>query len=155
MKFNKADKKDIPKLVLLRKAYLAEDYGNLTPEQLEDLGDNLPQYFEKHLGDDLIVYTARDNDEIVSCCFLLVIEKPANPSFPNGLIGNVLNVYTVPEHRNRRYAYTLMKCLLSDAKDMRLDFLELKSTESGYNLYKILGFGDETQNYKPMKLNLQ
>lgn len=48
-----------------------------------------------------------------------------------------------------------MKCLLSDAKDMRLDFLELKSTESGYNLYKILGFGDETQNYKPMKLNLQ
>lgn len=143
MKFNKADKKDIPKLVLLRKAYLAENYGNLTPEQLEDLGDNLPQYFEKHLGDDLIVYTARDNDEIVSCCFLLVIEKPANPSFPNGLIGNVLNVYT------------LMKCLLSDAKDMRLDFLELKSTESGYNLYKILGFGDETQNYKPMKLNLQ
>ncbi len=34
MEFNKADKKDIAELVKLRKAYLAEDYGNLTAEQL-------------------------------------------------------------------------------------------------------------------------
>ena len=41
----------------------------------------------KHLGNNgafmyiLMVYIARDDEDIVACAFLLIVEKPMSPSF--------------------------------------------------------------------------
>lgn len=89
--------------------------------------------------------------EIVGCCFLLVTEKPANPNFINGLTGTVLNVYVKPEYRRQGIAKRMLENLLKDAKEMGLDYVELKSTEEGHELYKGLGFEDEVSRYYRMK----
>ena len=153
MELIKATKDDIPELIGLRIAYLLDDYGELDEETITTIKNQLPPYFEKHLGNDLLVYIAKDK-RIVSCVFLLITEKPANPSFPRGRTGTLLNVYTVPEARQQGLAKKLMELMLDDARELELDFVELKSTPMGASLYKSLGFTENHSGYIPMKLEL-
>lgn len=147
MIFEKATVDDVNELVALRIAYLEEDGGAMDNDVLSSLKANLPDYFIRHLGHDLIAYLARDEKEIVACALLLVIEKPMSPSFITGKTGTVLNVYTRPGHRHQGYAKHLMKMLLRDAIDQNLSVVELKATDAGYNLYKSLGFEDAVTKY--------
>ena len=151
MIFEKATADDISKLVMLRIAYLEEDDGVMDNNVLLSIKTNLPDYFAKHLNNDIIAYIARDEQEIIACAFLLVVEKPMSPSFITGRTGTVLNVYTQPDYRRKGYAKCLMKMLLSDAVDMSISIIELKATEDGYNLYKSLGFEDVVSKYHSMK----
>ena len=66
----------------------------LKEEQIEKIKKALPDYYSRHINRDLHIYTAKKDEEIIACGFLLVIEKPANPSFIHGKVGTVLNVYT-------------------------------------------------------------
>ncbi len=100
IKVEKADLKDINELVQMRLEYLTEDYGSLTEIQSEKIRNQLPVYYHNHLNKDLFVYVVK-SERIISCCFLLVSEKPANPSFINGKTGTVLNVYTKPQFRKK------------------------------------------------------
>ena len=147
---DKATINDIDELVQMRLDYLTEDYGTLTDAQITKIASSLPDYYRMHLNKDLLVYVARENI-IVSCCFLLISEKPANPSFINGRTGSVLNVYTKPEYRKRGIAGKLMEQLIAEANDIGLDYIELKSTDEGYHLYKSLGFQDVQSKYHNMR----
>lgn len=151
MIFEKADINDSESLVKLRIDYLTEDYGSIPENQLSRIAGNLPDYFSRHLNRDLFVFVCRNNDVIVSCCFLYVSEKPSNPAFITGKTGTVLNVYTRPEYRKKGLAGKLLSLMLSASKEMGLDFVELKSTESGYNLYRSLGFEEVVSKYRNMK----
>lgn len=157
MVFEKTSIDDLDSLVKLRIEYLIEDYGDISKDQLTQISEKLPCYYRKHLNNDLFVYVCRDDDDIVSCCFLYIAEKPSNPTFINGKIGTVLNVYTKPEYRRKGLAGNLLKLLLSDSEKMELDYVELKATDSGYNLYKSIGFEDVISKYHNMKfvLNLK
>ena len=153
MKFEKATIKDINMLTDLRLVYLQEDLGVITDKQL--IQESLPGYYEKHLNKDLMVYVARDDEDIVACAFLLIVEKPMSPSFITGKTGTVLNVYTKPEYRNKGYAKKLMTMMLEDATAQDVSVIELKSTEDGYLLYKSVGFEDVVVKYHNMKIVLQ
>ena len=89
----------INELVNLRLAYLKEDFGHLDEKDVSSIESGLPDYFQRHLNQDLFVYTTIEDKKIVSCAFLLLVEKPMSPSFINGKTGIVLNVYTKPECR--------------------------------------------------------
>ena len=153
MIFEKATIKDINMLTDLRLAYLQEDLGVITNKEL--IQESLPGYYEKHLNKDLMVYVARDEEDIVSCAFLLIVEKPMSPSFITGKTGTVLNVYTKPEYRNKGYAKKLMTMMLEDATAQDVSIIELKATEDGYSLYKSVGFEDVVAKYHNMKIVLQ
>lgn len=153
IKVEKADLKDTDELVDIRLEYLTEDYGSLTDSQIQMIKNQLPVYYRNHLNKDLFVYIVR-SEKIISCSFLLVSEKPANPSFINGRTGTVMNVYTKPELRRKGIAGKIMEFLISDARKMKLDFVELKSTDDGYNLYKSVGFEDVFSKYHNMKIIL-
>lgn len=155
MIFEKAMPKDINMLTELRIAYLQEDLGEMTEANLELIKSSLPFYYEKHINKDLLVYVARNKEDIVSCAFLLIVEKPMSPSFITGKTGTVLNVYTKPEYRNKGYAKKLMSMMLEDAAARGLSVIELKSTEDGYSLYKAVGFEDVGAKYHNMKIVLQ
>ena len=148
--YEKADINDIPKLTRFRLDYLEEDIGGVKEDERDIIEERLPIYYSEHLNKDFHVYLAR-NGEIVGCCFLLVTEKPANPSFINGLTGTVLNVYVKPEYRRQGIAKTMLEDLLKEAKEIGLDYVELKSTEDGHELYKSLGFEDDVSKYYRMK----
>ena len=145
---------DIDALIELRIAYLTEDHGSLSAETEAKVRRQLPDYFRRHLGKDLRAFIAEENGEAVSSCFLIVTEKPAGPRFPDGLNGIVLNVYTKPEYRRHGIAGQLMKKLLAEAKELRLDYVELKATKDGLKLYKSLGFEEVFSKYTEMKFVL-
>lgn len=151
IKVEKANLKDTDELVDIRLEYLTEDYGSLTDSQIQMIKNQLPVYYRNHLNKDLFVYIVR-SEKIISCSFLLVSEKPANPSFIGGKTGTVMNVYTKPDFRRKGIAGKIMEFLISDAGKMKLDFVELKSTDSGYNLYKSVGFEDVLSKYHNMKI---
>lgn len=142
---------DIAQLTELRLAYLKEDYGKLSEDDIKKIRQDLPDYFKKNLNQNIFCYLIRDNEEIVACAFLLVIEKPISPAFITGRIGTVLNVYTNPVYRHKGYAKKIMDKLLLDAVEKNLSVVELKSTEDGYHLYKSIGFTDEVSKYHSMK----
>lgn len=154
MEFRKAAISDISQLVEMRLGYLKADHGSLTEEVVTKLKGSLPAYFENHLGKDMIIFAAADGAEIVSTVFLLIVEKPANPSFITGKTGTVLNVYTKPKYRKKGLAGKLMKMMIDYAKEMELSFVELEATKMGKPLYEKIGFNIEKSEYTPMKFNL-
>ena len=151
MTVEKARTKDIEALVKMRLCYLIEDNGSLDAQDLEAIKRELPGYFQAHLGKDLFVYVVRDGQTIVSCAFLLTVEKPMSPAFINGRTGMVLNVYTCPSYRRKGCAKKIMEALLSEAKKMEISVIELKATEDGYPLYRSVGFVDDGSRYHRMK----
>ena len=151
MKAEKAQTSDIDALTELRIEYLLEDHGSLTESDRSEILNSLPEYFRTHLNKDLFCYVLREGDTIVSCAFLLVIEKPMSPAFINGRTGTVLNVYTRPSFRQRGYAGAVMKQLLADAERLELCVVELKATDAGYPLYRSVGFTDDDSGYHRMR----
>ena len=151
MEFLKAGTDDINDLTQLRLEYLLEDYGEISRDRLGLIADSLPGYFSRHLNADLFAFLCREDGTAAGCCLLYISEKPANPTFINGRTGSVLNVYTRPQFRRRGIAGKLMGMLLSEAGRLGLDFVELKSTDVGYPLYKSVGFEDAVSKYHNMK----
>lgn len=152
--FEKASINDLNSLVELRIEYLTEDYEDMSEPQITQISERLPNYYHKHLNKDLFAYVCREKDKIAGCCFLYIMEKPPSPTFINGITGTVLNVYTKPEYRKKGIAGKLIKLLLSDSEKMGLDFVELKATDAGYNLYKSIGFENVISKYHNMKILL-
>ena len=151
MNVEKAGADDIDALVKMRLNYLHEDLGSLDDAAVTGIKRDLPDYFRAHMNRDLFVFVVREEQAIVSCAFLLVIEKPMSPAFLNGRTGTVLNVYTCPSSRHKGYAKRIMEVLVSEAKRMQCSVVELKSTEAGYALYKSVGFADDGSKYHLMK----
>ena len=141
---------DIASLTALRLEFLQEDHGELSEEVKTKLTKALPPYFEKNLNRSIFCYLVREQEEVVSCAFLLVVEKPANPMFITGKTGTVLNVYTKPLCRHKGYAKAIMKTLLQDAASLNLSFVDLKATDAGYGLYKSVGFTEDVSKYRSM-----
>lgn len=151
MHFLRADKNNIAELVKIRLDYLIEDYGKIEDDVLNKIKSSLPDYYEQHLSKDFFAYIAKDDDKVVSSAFLILSEKPANVVFQTGRTGFVLNVYTKSDYRKHGIAKKLMKMLLSDAERFKLDFVELKASKDGYNLYKSIGFKEVFSEYTEMK----
>ena len=151
MKVEKAGMGDIEALVKMRLCYLIEDNGSLDAQDLAAIKRDLPGYFQAHLDRDLFVFVIRDGQNIVSCAFFLIVEKPMSPAFINGRTGMVLNVYTCPSYRRKGCAKKIMEALLSEAKKMEISVIELKATEDGYPLYRSVGFMEDGSKYHRMK----
>ena len=95
---------------------------------------------------------ARAEGRLVAAAYLLIIEKPANPSFLNGLDSEVLSVYTEEGYRGRGICSQLMKNMIDYAAEHEISRIDLVATDEGYPIYKKLGFEDKVQKYKDMRL---
>ena len=84
IEFGEATKEDIEQLVELRIAYMLDDFGKISEEERACLEKQLPEYFSKKLGTELIAFVARSGEKIVSVAFLHIIEMPANVMVLNG-----------------------------------------------------------------------
>ncbi len=151
--YDKASIDDVDELVRLRIAYLTDDFGELSDADRASVNLELPLYLQRHLDHDLSIHIAWD-DHIVSCAWLLLVEKPPSPRFPHGRTGVLFNVYTAPDHRHQGLASGVMRRLLDEARAMALDVVELHATDDGYPLYCKLGFADDSSTHKPMRLVL-
>ena len=142
---------DAEALAEMRLAYLRESFGTLGEAETAALRAQLPAYFQKHTGSDLFAYVIRSGGEIVSCAFLLVVEKPMSPAFPNGKTGILLNVYTRPVFRRMGLAGSILRRLTEDARALRLSEIECKAVKAAVPLYRSIGFEDDVTDYHRMK----
>jgi N-acetylglutamate synthase-like GNAT family acetyltransferase len=141
MEIRKATINDIESLIQLRIDYLVMDKGHISPKEEDAIRKQVSSYLKKHipLGDFIAVLAIADN-VIISSAFLVVSERPANPSFPTGLIGTLLNVITYPPYRRKGYAQKVIQKIIEEAKELGISTIELHSTKEGEELYKKLGF---------------
>lgn len=154
MIYELATKNDIDELIKLRIAYMIDDFGSVSDKERNAMEKQLPDYFNRKLGTELIAFVARDKekDEIVSVAYLHIIEIPANSILLNGLYGDVLSVYTKEEYRKQGICTKIMKNLVEYGKKMGLERIDLKATDKGYPIYKKIGFCDAKARYKDMTI---
>lgn len=150
--FDEATKEDIDELIKLRITYMIDDFGSVTDHEKECMETQLKDYFDRKLGDELIVFAARDGKRIVSVAYLHIIEMPANSILLNGLYADVLSVYTEPEYRGQGLCTKLMEMLVEYGKKRGLGRIDLSATEKGYPIYKKIGFEDTEHRYTDMRL---
>ena len=111
---------DISELVRLRIAYMIDDFGSISDKERQCMEEQLPGYFERKLGNELIAFVARAEERLVAAAYLLIIEKPANPFLLNGLDSEVLSVYTEPGYRKKGICSQLMNNMI----DMQTYFIK-------------------------------
>lgn len=149
--FGEASKDDINELIRLRIAYMIDDFGGVSDHERECMEKQLPDYFNRKLGNELVVFIAKDDNRIVSVAYLHIIEMPANSILLNGLYGEVLNVYTEPEYRGKGICTQLIKKLIEYGKKRGLGRVDLSATKEGYPIYKKVGFVDKEHRYTDMR----
>lgn len=150
--FDEATKEDINELVRMRIAYMKDDFGSVSEHERKCMESQLPDYFERKLGTELVAFVAKDGERIVSVAYLHIIEMPANSILLNGLYGEVLSVYTEPEYRGRGLCSTLMRNLVEYGKKRGLGRIDLSATDEGYPIYAKVGFKDKEHRYRDMRM---
>ena len=149
--FCEASKDDIEQLIRLRIAYMIDDFGGISDHEKECMEKQLPDYFNRKLGDELVAFVAKDGERIVSVAYLHIIEMPANSILLNGLYGEVLSVYTEPEYRGKGLCTKLIQNLVDYGKKRGLGRVDLSATKEGYPIYAKVGFVDKEQRYTDMR----
>lgn len=149
--FEQANLSDIDELIRLRIAYMIDDFGTISDSECEGMKKQLPDYFARKLGTELIAFVAKENNRIVSVAYLHIIEMPANSILLSGLYGDVLSVYTEPEYRGQGLCTKLMKNLVNYGKERGLGRIDLKATSQGFPIYKKVGFAEKEARYTDMQ----
>lgn len=99
------------------------------------------EYIKKNINkDNLLIYIAVKDNEIISSCMLCIFETIPLPSNYSGKTGELLNVYTKKEYRRQGHAAKLIKLLIDEARKKGVGKINLSYTAGGYPLYKLLGF---------------
>ena len=111
--YSEATGEDINELIRMRIEYMIDDFGSVTDEERKGMEAQLPDYFNRKLGTELIAFVAKEGDRIVSVAYLHIIEMPANSILLNGLYADVLSVYTEPAYRGQGICTQLMKNLVA------------------------------------------
>ncbi|KJF26882.1 hypothetical protein TZ02_10815 [Clostridium aceticum] len=150
----KATFDDIDILIKLRIDYLLADRGNLTEDEESTIRSQLTAYYVKHINHDFIAILAEIENKVVSTAFLVISEKPANPTFITGKTGTLLNVLTYPEYRRMGVAGKVIYRIIDEAKQLGLSSIDLSATQDGKGLYEKLGFTEGKSKYTSMKLQL-
>lgn len=148
--FDEATKEDINELVRLRIAYMIDDFGQVSEYEKECMEKQLPDYFNRKLGDELIAFVAKDDGRIVAVAYLHIIEMPANSILLNGIYGEVLSVFTEHEYRGKGLCTRLIQNLIEGGKKRGLGRIDLSATKEGYPIYKKVGFVDKEYRYTDM-----
>ena len=149
--FELATKEDIDELIRMRIEYMIDDFGSVSDKEREGMERQLPDYFSRKLGTELIAFVAKEGKRIVSVAYLHIIEMPANSILLNGLYGEVLSVYTEPEYRGQGLCTQLMKNLVEYGRETGLGRVDLSATSKGYPIYKKIGFADKEARYTDMR----
>lgn len=147
---------DIDLLVKVRFDYFTAEDWKLSPERRRAFEATLRQYYTNHLNIDFFAFFVEVAGDIASVAFLAVSEKPANPSFPTGKTGTVLNVLTYPAYRRKGYATKALDAIVSEAKKRNLSCLELSASDAGKPLYEKLAFKakEPSAHFTEMKRSL-
>lgn len=145
---------DIEDLVRLRYAMqkeVAVSHHGVSPE---DIVESTHDYFEKQLnGNHFAAFFAVAPDgQIIGTGGFVVYDTPPSPGNPSGTEGYIMNMYTVPEWRNRGVAHAILDAIAKHARKEGATRLWLRYTEGSKHVYETFGFVPR-DNYMQMRLD--
>ena len=137
----------IEELTELRMAYFREVYPADTDFQaLEGL---TRAGFDQ--GRARATYVEQDG-KLVVMCLMSRMDKMPNARIPNGSVGEIYGVYTLPEYRGRGYATACVSEMLQIADSIGLELVQLEASPMGRPVYEALGFKADRMGYVTLKL---
>ena len=138
MEFRRATKADVEAFVDVRIEFVTQIR---TIADVDDFRARTLEYMTDHIEtDDLLVYLAVEDGEIVSSCMASLYRTPPVPSCRTGRTAELLNVYTKQEFRRRGIAEQLIRMLFTQLQARGVEKVLLDYTEDGLPLYQKLGF---------------
>jgi GNAT superfamily N-acetyltransferase len=146
-----ANTSDLETLVALRLEYIQADLAPLDNEQGRMIADQLRHWIPSSLGERFFAVLASVDAVTASVAMLAVNEYPANPHFPNGRMGTVMNVWTRPAFRRRGLATAVLRELIELGGRLGLSKLELLSSAVAVPLYESQGFSKAQDEHVPME----
>jgi GNAT superfamily N-acetyltransferase len=93
-----------------------------------------------HAGEYLTWFAVLENGSIAAGLGLWLMDWPPHMIGPGARRGNILNVYTSPEHRRQGLARRLMETSLEWCRVHGIGAVILHSSDEGWPLYQSLGF---------------
>jgi GNAT superfamily N-acetyltransferase len=93
-----------------------------------------------HSGEYLAWFAVADDRSIAAGLGLWLMDWPPHMIGPGARRGNILNVYTSPEHRRRGLARQLMQTALAWCRAHGIRAVILHASQEGAPLYEALGF---------------
>jgi len=149
--FRAAGLGDLDLLVELRLEYIRADLGEPGRDEEDVIVSQLRTWIPANLGERFFAWLAFVAGRPAGVAMLAVNEYPANPGFPNGRVGTVLNVWTRPEHRGVGVATALVGELVVLGGRLQLSRLELRASAAGRGLYETLGFRPSAADHLSME----
>ena len=148
MNFRKAELKDVPQLVEIRKKQLIDEG---THAEI-NIDNELEKFFIEGLSNNtLIIWLAIENDMIISTAGVCFFQYPPSFTNPTGKNAYITNVYTKDEYRCKGTASNLLEYVLKEAENKGCVFARLHASEKGRKLYQKFGF-DDAQGFMIKKL---
>ncbi len=148
MNFRKAELKDVPQLVEMRKKQLIDEGARAEI----NIDNELEKFFIEGLSNNtLIIWLAIENDMIISTAGVCFFQYPPSFTNPTGKNAYITNVYTKDEYRCKGTASKLLEYVLKEAENKGCVFARLHASEQGRKLYQKFGF-DDAQGFMIKKL---
>jgi len=139
--YKKADESDIEILIKTRIQVL-RNVNNLSEEiditLLEK--ESYLYYLSCFQEDSHVAYLAFDGEIFVGSggiCFYNVMPYYHNPC---GKKAYIMNIYTNPDYRRKRIAFTILDLLIKEAKNRNISDITLEATSMGRPVYEKYGF---------------
>lgn len=135
---------DIEVLVDLRVRFLNELHNHPDDNETEILRRSLFRYFSKAIpSKSFVCWVAECDGRIIGTGGMVVWERPANyGGLQSGMLGYILNMYTIPERRRKGICTRLLNELVVEAESLGLQYLHLNTTKDGMSIYRKAGFSE-------------
>ncbi len=140
--YRRAGTNDIETLIDFRIRFLNELYNHPENEESKALKPALRQYFSQAIpANDFISWLAEYDGKIIGTSGMVVWRLPSRyGGLEAGRLGYILNMYTIPEARNKGICTQLLNELIKEAKSLGLKYVHLHASADGMNIYKKAGF---------------
>lgn len=137
---------DVELLVQSRIDFLEDHWGKQEKTSVEKLRPELSTYFKTMVGSgEYIAILAKHESVLVAVGGIVLRWQPGSFKIPEGKIGYVMNMYTVPEFRRQGVSSKILNLLLDESKKRGYKVFELHATKSGEPVYIKNGFYKHTE----------
>lgn len=143
--YHKATQKDIQTLVDMRIAFSIELMGAQTQKDIDELKTHLTKYFPSAINQTCFAYLAKCQNQLVGVGELIIRTQPGNFKNPTGVVGYLMNMYTIPTFRRQGICAQILNHLINDAKQKGITLFELHATKAGEQVYIQNGFQKHTE----------
>lgn len=141
MNFRLANLNDVCELIKLRWDFSFEFNESLERDSYENFEKECRAFLQQSLeGNNWKNWVAEQNGQIVSHCYLHIIDKVPRPGSGSGKFGYITNVYTIPSYRSQNIGTQLLTMVENWSMENNLEFMILWPSSNSVNFYERNGF---------------